>query len=608
MNSTPDTVEHEDLADEASLSHAEEHAHAHAVDPEQDAECAPVHVEGDHLRAITTAVSNLMADRQRVDDHVGELASRLEYWYQHVLKLGEVLGGMQQIPAGGLAMPANGTPGGSTEGSGVTAANGADAPPPLPANVKRTTQTQSLRSGYSTTQSLSHIASRRSKGGALASTVGRTSGRITTNLSAVAPGATGSAGAPAGGGGGGASPVPGLGTPGVMMDAACAQKLNDLYDEAAGFATEVAGMLGYLLEERAAFHQTARQISLQLNVIQSVAAGGLLNRLALAFKAEADKLDHPIGLALEGEDIPVDKPLLEELYTPMLELMRHIMQRGIEDSQTRMDLEKSKAGTISITVRHEGTRIVIRMEDDGWGIDPDELYRHALEQKKISPKATWDPTLCSLLLCSPEMHPLSEEVTRRFDPEALGWIQRGIHRLRGSISVDGAPGRGATWTICLPISALTCEGAIFDVGGVPVAVSSMYVQGGFQLDETRIEWREGRPWYPGPNGYPVELWRLDALLGMAPTEPAPTEGVYLDTDGITLAVAVHKILGCRDVAVKPFMTLPEHHPLFSCAAQDLNGKILLVANVPGLFQARFAMMGGAETEAAAGTTEAAAAE
>ncbi|HSI85838.1 MAG: hypothetical protein ACAI35_07035 [Candidatus Methylacidiphilales bacterium] len=582
MNSSPEIAEREDLEkpyDEAG----EDHALNQTLDNEMQS--APVHVEGDHLRAITTAVANLMVDRQRVDDQVGQLASRLEYWYQHVLKLGEVLEGMQTTAAATAGVS-------NQPGAAFSGAPGSTNPAPAPPNAAQTAKrsTQSLpRSSYSTTQSLSHIAKRLKGGTSMAATVGRTTGRITTNIAPYVPGS----GVAASGG----NPSTGEG---AMLDAASAQKLTELYDEAAGFATEVAGMLGSLLEERAAFHQTSRQISLQLSMIQSVPAESLLRRLAAAFKTEAATLEKTIALTLDGEETPVDKPLLEEIYVPLLELLKHTMHRSVEDPLVRKACGKPDEANITISVQHEGTRIVIRMEDDGSGIDTEDLWRNAMGQKKISPKATWDPTLFAWMLCSPEIHPLTESISRLVDAEALSWIQRGIHRLRGSIALESLPGRGSTWNITLPVNALQCEGAIVDAGGVPVVVSSVYVQGGFQLDDARIEWREGRPFYPGPSGYAVELWRLDALLGMAPVEPAPAEGIYLETDGVTIAVAVQKIMGCRDVTVKPFITLPEQHPLFSCAAMDLDGKVLLVANVPGLFQARFAMLGGGEDAADSG--------
>ena len=98
----------------------------------------------------------------------------------------------------------------------------------------------------------------------------------------------------------------------------------------------------------------------------------------------ARKLGKKVQLIIEGEDTELDRSILDKLEDPLIHLVRNAVDHGIEPPEERVKEGKPETGTIRLFAFHEGDHIVVGIEDDGRGIDPEKVKKKALEKGLIT--------------------------------------------------------------------------------------------------------------------------------------------------------------------------------------------------------------------------------
>ena len=118
--------------------------------------------------------------------------------------------------------------------------------------------------------------------------------------------------------------------------------------------------------------------------LRMLPANTIFQAFPLAVRDLAKQFRKDINLVIEGGDTELDKKVLEEINDPLVHIMRNAVDHGIEDPATRLALGKPAEGTIVLSARPEGDRIVIEVSDDGAGIDPDRVRESAVRKGYIT--------------------------------------------------------------------------------------------------------------------------------------------------------------------------------------------------------------------------------
>ncbi|MHB8338057.1 MAG: chemotaxis protein CheA, partial [Ignavibacteriaceae bacterium] len=134
-----------------------------------------------------------------------------------------------------------------------------------------------------------------------------------------------------------------------------------------------------------------KQIDLMTNELQLVVMktrmvkiGKVFNRFPRVVRDLARETEKEVNLIIKGEDTELDKTLIEEINDPLVHLIRNSLDHGIESPERRKTIGKNPVGTVILSAEQEGNQIIITIEDDGKGIDPDFIKEKAIQKGLIT--------------------------------------------------------------------------------------------------------------------------------------------------------------------------------------------------------------------------------
>jgi two-component system chemotaxis sensor kinase CheA len=271
-----------------------------------------------------------------------------------------------------------------------------------------------------------------------------------------------------------------------------------------------------------------------------------LPRLALDL---SERLGKPVQLDLEGEDTEIDKGVVEKLADPLMHLVRNAIDHGIEDAQSRSALGKPACGRVLVRARHEGGRVAISVADDGAGLDRAAIAARAsaagIDFDADAPdEAIWP------LIFRPGLSTASAVTEVSGRGVGMDVVQRNVHALGGTIDIASSPGRGATFTLRLPLTLAIIEGLSIDADGESYIVPLACIAQSMRPADGDMRTLGGRE-VVRFNGAYVPVLGLGEIFGHAGAQRGSDPVlVVLEVGGRTLALRADRLLGIHNTVVK----------------------------------------------------------
>ena len=177
------------------------------------------------------------------------------------------------------------------------------------------------------------------------------------------------------------------------------------------------------------------------------------------------ELHKEVELTIEGADTELDKTVIDQLNDPLVHLIRNSMDHGIETPEARRAAGKPPTATIHLSAQHSGANVLIRVSDDGRGLD---VERGARPRHRAGPDRRRGAAFGSRdLLAHPgaRVSPPRAQVTD-VSGRGVGMdvVRRSVEALRGSIEISSQPGAGLTVTLRLPLTLAIIDGLLVRVG------------------------------------------------------------------------------------------------------------------------------------------------
>lgn len=295
----------------------------------------------------------------------------------------------------------------------------------------------------------------------------------------------------------------------------------------------------------------------------------------------ASELAHALGKRVRvetfGEEVEVDRAVLDHLDDPLLHLVRNSVDHGIEAPEVREASGKSPVGRIRLASARIGGTVCLRVEDDGRGIDAEKVRRRAVERGLLPELVAEDLPLERIgeLLFEPGMSTRDEvsEVSGR--GVGLDAVKSRIEALGGTISLSINAQGGVAFDIRLPSRVALQRVLILQLGDERVALPAARVEAVLAVDEGDVERVGGEAFFMWKDE-PIPLLDLGERIGLSPAREGSRGNVVLtEADGFRMGLHVDRAVADHEVFVREV-------PAALRALRPLGGVAILPDGVPVL--------------------------
>jgi len=283
-----------------------------------------------------------------------------------------------------------------------------------------------------------------------------------------------------------------------------------------------------------------------------------------------------------GSDVSVDKKIIEDIKIPLMHIIRNSIDHGIETPEERRAAGKKETGLILIRARHQESKIIIDIEDDGRGINVDKIKKKALAKGLLTPEEA--ETLPEEQIVSLIFYPgfSTEEVVTELSGRGLGLdiVHTKISQLNGRIDIRSQLNKGTITTITLPASMATIKAFIVSEQNQSFAIPTAAIETVLRINPEEIFLKEGRNNYI----YNKQLIPVFTLSQILQFDEMPREGekytlMILESENTKAGVIVDKLIGDQEILHKKLSL-----PLFkvrniSGIATLASGESCLILNV-----------------------------
>ncbi|PTU32258.1 Hpt domain-containing protein [Stenotrophobium rhamnosiphilum] len=351
----------------------------------------------------------------------------------------------------------------------------------------------------------------------------------------------------------------------------------------------------------------AETLLLQQARINTDVQQGLMRTLMVPFSRQVARLQRVVKQAAQdngkmaeaqfvGIESELDRNVLERMTAPLEHLMRNAVVHGIEDPQTRVAAGKGATGTVSVTLRREGTQLLVELRDDGKGLDFDAIRATAIKRGLIPADAqVADEDVAQFIFEAgfSTAKSLTQDAGRGIGMDV---VAAEVKQLGGTLEIGSETGKGARFLIRLPLNLAISQALLVSVSNEMYAIPLPSIEGIARIPREQLDalYDENGPTY-GYGGHEYRVRYLGDFIGAS--RAAPKEGKTvsailvrlgegLGTQDRRIAVVVDSLFGNREVVSKAVGPMISAVVGVSSATILADGRVVLILDVPALTQDR----------------------
>jgi chemosensory pili system protein ChpA (sensor histidine kinase/response regulator) len=376
--------------------------------------------------------------------------------------------------------------------------------------------------------------------------------------------------------------------------------------ELAADAGEIVEQLGDMID---AIAEESRQVSKVTSSLQRTITGmrllsidTLLRRLQRPIRDAARQTGKQVEIKSVGGEVQVDRAVIESLYGPLLHLVRNAVSHGIEPVEERRQRGKPDMGQIELRAvqRHGSVEVTVR--DDGRGLDFTAIRAKAERLGLVAPSETMSRDELAKLIFRPGFSTQSRVTDLAGRGIGMDVVAGEVEQLRGTVSVESQDGRGATFSIRLPLAAMIDQVLLLRAGTQVYALSQGPIESVFNVEPEMLrETADGLLLRIGDEHVPA--LSLPSLIGSCATHAwqparggngdsgdrarsAPRAAVGAGATAVVLrggeqrmALLTDRIEAQREAVVRPLGKLFAGHPFLNSATFAGDGQVIFVLDV-----------------------------
>ena len=283
--------------------------------------------------------------------------------------------------------------------------------------------------------------------------------------------------------------------------------------------------------------------------VRMVQIGEIFERMTFVVRDLARESGKKIIVQLSGGETEIDKFLVERMMDPLMHLVRNAVSHGLETVAEREEQGKRSEGVLSLSAMTAGERIVIKISDDGRGIDRDLVLGRARARGINYGNPEIDDEALLDLICTPGLSTRDEADRESGRGVGMDVVKKATEELGGRISLATKVGEGTTFTIELPLTLAIAEALIVSVNGQRFAVPQSTVREVLEVESASTRVLENNE-IISYRGKVLPLLRLARVFEMNYQRGERFHVLVIGEETNAVGLAVDRILGQREIVVR----------------------------------------------------------
>ncbi|MTI84047.1 MAG: chemotaxis protein CheA [Firmicutes bacterium] len=313
----------------------------------------------------------------------------------------------------------------------------------------------------------------------------------------------------------------------------------------------------------------------------------VFNRFPRMVRDIAQKMDKEVEFTIEGKETELDRNVIEIIGDPLIHLLRNSIDHGIEPPEVRVKTGKPRKGKVQLKASYVESHIVITLEDDGKGMDPEKLRSKIVEKGLVSAEQAQRLHKREILdyIFAPGFS--TTENVNDISGRGVGMdiVRSQIEQINGSVEFNSIPGQGTTFTIKLPLTLAIINALMVTLGKHTYAFPLTHIVETLAIEQDEIKLVRHSE-VVIVRGSVLPLVRLSSVFNQQPDDEENSRlyVVVLGSGDRKVGVVVDRLLGEQEIVIKSLGSYMGHVDNLSGATILGDGKVALIVDPRGIIK------------------------
>jgi two-component system chemotaxis sensor kinase CheA len=293
-----------------------------------------------------------------------------------------------------------------------------------------------------------------------------------------------------------------------------------------------------------------------------------------------------VNIELLGEETEIDRNMVDEIYNPLVHMVRNSVDHGLEMPADRSKAGKPVGGRVCLKAYHRGGSVVIEISDDGKGLDKEKILGKAIKNGIVpSAEGLSDQDIYRMIFL-PGLSTAEKVTDVSGRGVGMDVVKRAVEKLRGKIEIDSVYGKGSTFTASFPLTMAIIDGMIVKVGSQYYIIPTTAIRQALRPRREDYNNVVGKGEMISVMGKLLPLVRMYSLFGITPERENPWDAITLVVEGENRSkcLLVDKIIGKTEVVIKSLGSGLGKTKGVSGGAILGDGRIGLILDTEGIFE------------------------
>lgn len=309
-------------------------------------------------------------------------------------------------------------------------------------------------------------------------------------------------------------------------------------------------------------------------------------RMSRLIRDLAKNAGKTVNIEMVGEETEIDRNMVDEIYNPLVHMVRNAVDHGLESSEDRIKAGKSEKGLISLRAYHRGGNIVIEISDDGRGLNKQKILDKALKKGLITNIDDISEQDIYKMILMPGLSTAEKITDVSGRGVGMDVVKQAVEKLRGKMDIESSEGKGTTFITRFPLTLAIIDGMMVKVGQEVYIIPTMAIRQTLRPSKGHYNVVVDKGEMINVMGQLLALVRLCDLFAVKSESKNPWEAivVVVESENRIKCLLVDEVIGKAEVVIKSLGSGLKHIKGVSGGAIMGDGRIGLILDPEGLFE------------------------